>query len=272
MFTILMLISHTISDFVTQTNEVVELKSKMKLKGYLYHAAWIFIISIVMIFFTKSKNVPELIEIILEIVAIHIFIDFLKELGQKYILNQSNAELKAKKEIVLFLFDQLIHIITILLITRNVTLKFNMLNKIFLETINSSNPFTEPDFKIIFMILYIALSGAYLIPLIFNLIYAKVDNYNNILNKKLKEDLNGPEKKFVDEVKTGKWIGILERMLISALIYKHQYTVISYIIAIKSLARFKMLDNKIFSEYYLLGTLFSVVYTFFAYYIFNKII
>lgn len=267
-----MLISHTISDFVIQTNEVVKLKSQMKLKGYLYHGVGIFITSTIMIIFTKLKNVSELISIILGIVVIHIVIDFLKELGQNHILNQSNSEINAKKEIVLFLSDQLIHIITILLIGNKVTLEYNMLNEMFLNAINSDNPFTKSDFKIIFIILYIALSGAYLIPLIFNLIYAKVGNYNNILDKKLKENLNEIEKKFVDEVKTGKWIGILERILMTVFIYKHQFTAISYIIAIKSLARFKMLDSKIFSEYYLLGTLFSIVYTFFIYYTFNKII
>ncbi|GMQ56196.1 DUF3307 domain-containing protein [Vallitalea sediminicola] len=272
MFTILMLISHTISDFVIQTNDVVKLKSQMKLKGYLYHGVGFLVTSMLMIICVKLNNIPKLIGLILAITMIHLCIDCLKEFIQNYIKNKNNDELNAKVEIVLFLSDQLFHIITILLITNNVTLHFNILNEILLKAINNHSPFTQSDFKIIFIIAYIAFSGVYLIPLIFNLIYVKVNNYSDILNTKLKVGLAKGEDKFIDEVKTGKWIGILERILITVFIYNNQLSAIGFIIAVKSLARFKMLDNKIFSEYYLLGTLFSVAYTFSTYYILYKII
>lgn len=267
-----MLISHTISDFVIQTNEVVKLKSQMKLKGYLYHGIGFFVTSMLMIICVELNSIPKLIVLILVITVIHLCIDCLKEFVQNYIKNKNNDEVSAKAEIVLFLSDQLFHIITILLITNNITLKFNILNEILLNVINSHSPFTESNFKIIFIIAYIAFSGVYLIPLVFNLIYVKVNDYNDILNKKLKVDFEKGEDKFIDEVKTGKWIGILERILITVFIYNNQLSAIGFIIAVKSLARFKMLDDKIFSEYYLLGTLFSVTYTFSIYYILYKII
>lgn len=72
-------------------------------------------------------------------------------------------------------------------------------------------------------------------------------------------------------MKTGKWIGILERILILMFLLSNQLASIGFIIAVKSLARFKMMENKIFSEYFLIGTLMSLVYTFAIYSIFQTI-
>lgn len=60
MFTLLMLISHTISDFIIQTNDIVKLKSSMNWKGYLYHGIGLFISSICMILLVKLSDIPIL--------------------------------------------------------------------------------------------------------------------------------------------------------------------------------------------------------------------
>ena len=91
------------------------------------------------------------------------------------------------------------------------------------------------------------------------------------MNRLLKVGAKTEEKKFIDEVKTGKWIGILERILISIFLFSNQISSIGFVIAVKSLARFKMMENKIFSEYYLLGTLTSVLYTFVCYAVFQML-
>jgi len=60
------------------------------------------------------------------------------------------------------------------------------------------------------------------------------------------------------EYDRGKLIGILERALIYFLIIVNQVAAIAIIIALKSLARFKELEDKNFAEYFLIGSLLSI--------------
>lgn len=57
----------------------------------------------------------------------------------------------------------------------------------------------------------------------------------------------------------GAVIGILERALTLTLILAGEYTAIALIFAAKSLARFNDLNNREFAEYYLIGTLSSIL-------------
>ncbi len=58
--------------------------------------------------------------------------------------------------------------------------------------------------------------------------------------------------------KIGATIGILERLLIVAFVLTGSTAAIGFVVAAKTLARFKQLDDRDFAEYYLLGTLASV--------------
>jgi hypothetical protein len=62
------------------------------------------------------------------------------------------------------------------------------------------------------------------------------------------------------EVSIGATIGIIERLLISALVLAGGLLAIGLVVAAKTLARFKQLDDRDFAEYYLLGTLASVTF------------
>ena len=56
----------------------------------------------------------------------------------------------------------------------------------------------------------------------------------------------------------GATIGVLERLLIVTLLLVGADAAIGLVIAAKTLARFRLLDDRDFAEYYLLGTLASV--------------
>jgi hypothetical protein len=56
----------------------------------------------------------------------------------------------------------------------------------------------------------------------------------------------------------GATIGILERLLIATLVLAGSEAAIGLVVAAKTLARFRQLDDRDFAEYYLLGTLASV--------------
>jgi len=62
-----------------------------------------------------------------------------------------------------------------------------------------------------------------------------------------------------DELQRGRWIGILERVIVFALILMGQYGVLGFVLTAKTMARFKSLDKRPFAEYFILGTLLSVV-------------
>jgi hypothetical protein len=56
----------------------------------------------------------------------------------------------------------------------------------------------------------------------------------------------------------GEAIGVLERLLVVTFVLTGQLAAIGFVVAAKTLARFKQLDDRGFAEYYLLGTLASV--------------
>jgi hypothetical protein len=58
--------------------------------------------------------------------------------------------------------------------------------------------------------------------------------------------------------RVGATIGILERLLICVFVLTGTDVAIGFVVAAKTLARFKQLDDREFAEYYLLGTLASV--------------
>jgi hypothetical protein len=58
--------------------------------------------------------------------------------------------------------------------------------------------------------------------------------------------------------RVGSTIGIIERLLIVVLILTGAEAAIGLVVAAKTLARFRQLDDRAFAEYYLLGTLASV--------------
>ena len=57
----------------------------------------------------------------------------------------------------------------------------------------------------------------------------------------------------------GAVIGILERIFTITFVLVGQYTAIALVIAAKSIARFEELKEKEFAEYYLIGTLSSIL-------------
>lgn len=276
MLTSVMLISHTLADFVIQTEKMVEDKKEMNFYGYIKHGFALVFIPLLLILLLEKESISEIIYIILIITLIHLGIDFVKE---KINVKLKEKKISKKSYVLIFILDQIIHIFIIIFLTCRINLEFSTVNNLIVDKILIGKGLTDYDLKKIFMVIYISFSGAYLIPLILDVIYEKIDNYSIKLNEILKADINNDKAIendkgyiFIDEVRTGKWIGILERILITILICLNQFTSIGFIIAVKSLARFKMMENKIFSEYYLIGTLLSLTYTFVLYLIFSRIL
>jgi hypothetical protein len=58
--------------------------------------------------------------------------------------------------------------------------------------------------------------------------------------------------------RVGRQVGWLERLLICGFALGGQYAAVGFVIAAKSMARFRALDDRRFAEQYLLGTLLSI--------------
>ena len=66
------------------------------------------------------------------------------------------------------------------------------------------------------------------------------------------------ERAAVPPAQVGATIGVLERLLIVTLLLVGADAAIGFVVAAKTIARFRLLDDRDFAEYYLLGTLASV--------------
>lgn len=60
-------------------------------------------------------------------------------------------------------------------------------------------------------------------------------------------------------IRAGKWIGILERIIVVVMTLWGEFGAIAFVLTAKSIARFDMLKNQDFAERYLVGTLASAV-------------
>jgi hypothetical protein len=60
----------------------------------------------------------------------------------------------------------------------------------------------------------------------------------------------------------GAWIGGLERLLIAVGLIVAAWEILAAVIALKTVARFKEIDQQIHAEYFLVGSLFSIVWAF----------
>ncbi len=58
----------------------------------------------------------------------------------------------------------------------------------------------------------------------------------------------------------GEWVGYLERALIYILVIMGFSSVLGFVVAAKSVARFEELKDRRFSEYFLVGTLASITW------------
>lgn len=62
--------------------------------------------------------------------------------------------------------------------------------------------------------------------------------------------------------KVGQWIGSMERIMVALLLSVNQYAAIGLVFTAKSISRYnKISEDQAFAEYYLLGTLFSMLAT-----------
>jgi hypothetical protein len=234
----LLLIFHFLADFYLQNDMKVEIKATQKfwtLKFYktemFRHVLLYIIISSLVFTLFVSNNVVDYLIVICAFLT-HGVIDVIKiKLNKKY------DGLKK----YLFLLDQTIHILVLYFVSQYIVDNFSILEWISID-------------KTYLLYILIILMLGRTANIIFGILF---ENYK-------------PENKSVDDghKNAGGLIGIMERFLIFVFLVSGNIGSVGFIIAAKSVARFKKLSETQFGEYFLLGTLYSVLYTVLVYYIF----
>lgn len=233
---LILLLGHALGDFYFQSDMVAENK-KERSRWLLYHAAVYAVCTGCILFLCAA---PSFSLILLWCVSsiLHALIDHLKILINKSSDKNSNSAVKWFNKYDFFV-DQAMHLITIFLLWVSICRYADL------------NVYSYVGFSI---------SSVPLLPLITGLLYLLKPAgmlVGRVLAKYRKpEDDNGYQN-------AGRLIGYLERIIVFILIIYQQYGAIAFVIAAKSLARFQDInDKRQTAEYYLIGTLLSVVSAF----------
>lgn len=219
-----LLISHFLADFVFQTDKIVDKKKDgLNSKHFYLHIAIVGILTYLFVADWTNWWIPMII------MVFHTITDLIKT-RLKY------------DNIWTFLCDQFLHILVIVLVW--IILTNNSLCHLWKS------------------ILDITISNRILIIIIgYLLITIPISVLIGYLTQKWQQEIDSESKDSLS--KAGKWIGILERILIITFILIKQWSAIGLLIAAKSVFRFGDLwegkERKI-TEYILIGTLLSFTF------------
>lgn len=231
----LFLIGHVFGDFYLQSNQLAVSKNKSSLK--LVEHGLIYLLSMTVIL------TPVFGFSFIRWVVLVSMIHFLIDAGMAY-LNKNQALIE-KRQIALYIGDQLAHLVTIFALTVLLATR--------VETLQYTN-------------LYISLLGnLYLnIEAILSWTLAIAITMKPVsitINKILYQyQPTTADAEDVGHPGAGALIGMLERLIILVMLSQNQYGAIGFVLTAKSIARYnKIAENPQFSEYFLLGTLLSML-------------
>lgn len=231
----LILLGHIIGDFYVQTDKIAE-KKKNSIKYMLIHCL-IYTIVMGIGFYELSIGIVETLIISSFIFLSHFIIDFIKGKCDKRAV---------KYEHIIFLIDQVIHIMIFLLIVYIAKQQFGF-------RINNNLMINDLCVKTCIVVASAVLvcwkPASIFVSLVFKIIPETIEQADQTMKTNEKIETEG--------VKIGSWIGILEREIILILGLMGQFSAIGFVLTAKSLARFKQLESKSFAEKYLVGTLLS---------------
>ena len=226
-FFLLLLAGHFLSDFLFQSSGIARNKGR-KTSALLIHGWWTYVVHAVVLF--PFWNAPVLLWVLV-LALVHIGIDWLKPRIHRKDGNSLSG----------FFLDQSYHLITLVALAWLISGRANLQ----LAVLTPSN--VDPYVKLMVVLGGFAFNGkggTAVVRLI-------LDSFPN-LSGQLREDR-------ADAYAMGLMIGILERFILFLMVLLGYWSALGFVIAAKSIARFKELDEKGFADYYLIGTLASVL-------------
>jgi hypothetical protein len=242
LISIVLLIGHLLGDFYFQPQSMAKNKDKVwkavLCNGLIYMAA------IVLPFMLLYAIPPAALGFILLIPSLHIVFDIAKSC-----LSRKHFERRQEILFAAFVADQLIHLITIVLVAYyyaiNVPVAYSCTG-IYLSKLYAS--------------LHLGLSADEFIRLA--CLFLFLGKPVNIFVSKILETIAVKERLGSNtDQKAGRIIGILERYLTVILVILGQYTAVGFAFTAKSVTRFsKISEDQDFAEQYLIGTMSSLLF------------
>jgi hypothetical protein len=236
-FTLILFCAHLLGDFHLQSNDLSGKKARHN--KYLFTHLTIYAVTFLIplfILFLNDKWVQGMIFFAVTLFA-HLIIDFLKIIFNRRYTQWENPA---------FIADQVLHTGVIILLSE---LCFN-------------NDFSTLN-----------LYGMSRDVISWCLLMLLISKPANVIHKQFLNKYNIPQQISPDRNEettvsgAGALIGNLERTLSVIFLHINQIAAIGLIYTAKSIARFKEIeDNRRFAEYYLIGTLYSILYAISAYY------
>ena len=241
---LLCILCHFLMDFIFQNNNILRLRFPnyrkkstqvvKAVKGNFYHALIHLLGTFFIVDFYSIYNHIEIPFVSLIIIIIcHFLIDFIKSLIIIYFPD-------LKDNLWIFLFDQISHI--------------SIISLVFLKNNNYTNGFDNKSKILLIIIIFLVstyVSGIF-IKILIKFISRRDKFFNDevIINNAIKNSgaKNG-----------GFIIGILERTFILVIMILNQPSIIGFVLAVKSVARFKKLEDENFAEYFIIGTFISFI-------------
>lgn len=273
-----LILAHLLADFFLQTDKMAIQKAK-SIKLHIVHHLLCTLIVITLFWglqFNFQRPFQYLIFPLVLIVVSHYIID----LGKIYLQKKQrfNEVFGSFYSLYLFVFDQLCHLMVIILTCHwfydlPLHTLFDKIKILF----QTDTPLTfETSILFILMILMTAttVSGHIVIMVLGNLpnnlsAFEGKIIYKNDVNEDVTNHKSSNIKGLMEEYQflvlntpnynRGKIIGYIERLLVILLTYYSAYPAIAFIITAKSITRFKQMDDRDFAEYFLLGTLLSML-------------
>ena len=234
------------ADLLLQSRKVAVAKDNLKPCAIIFHGVMVFGSILI---FLHGYQWPTLIGYAALITGTHLAIDFIKGLFNRI----KNPGLS----LLVLIVDQTLHIITTILIWAWFDLQANQGVMLFYEKMFRVNTLTS--------ITTVADRGVRFVPerfLLGAIVYLYVSLGGSVLLDKFLFWLRR-EGTFGDKTdRTGRWIGILERVIVLSLILNDSLGSVAFVLTAKSIARFNELSDRDFAEYYLIGTLASTMLAF----------
>ena len=235
------LLGHLVADFLLQSNSLIVRKKKGQVSGYLYHGLLHYLAIVVVIAVVAPSNLlsPRFHSILLILTSVHLVIDW-----GKLLLTRSGPLFDG---IIPFLVDQVLHAITI-------AIAVVVYAHIPAQEITTDLRMFQPDYTKILAVLvvYVAtiFSGGYVV---------------RYLTKSLIRDLPRMADETSEHLQNaGMYIGWLERILILTAVIMRSPATIGLVLTAKSIVRYQEMKSGRFAEYFLIGTLLSIVLAIFG--------
>ncbi len=245
----LLCLAHVCADFVLQTEGWVRGRGEGKLRYYLLHGLWVALTLFLALQFYGLWTAAILASLIS---CLHLLVDALKD--------RLSRGRKPAARLLMFIMDQLLHLCLLAAVWQCVDLHEAPGVTAFYRSLLTPRALAafaslSPARAVFPLDKLLCTAIAYVVAMFggASLIRAFLD----ALKVAPREDA---VQQSPSQFQVGKYIGVLERGLLLTFVLIDALSAVGFVIAAKSLARYKELDNRGFAEYYLVGTLASALW------------